>query len=67
MERWAKKLNNQSEARKVAVKQAQEELRMLEQKEEELRKKISHEKVITGHLSQQINAGKVRSLPCFYL
>jgi len=56
MERWAKKLNTQSETRKAAVKQAQDELRMLELKEEELRKKITLEKSITGALSQMASA-----------
>ena len=58
MERWAKKLNNQSETRKQAVKQAQEELRMLEQKEEELRKQINLEKKITNNMSNLVSSSK---------
>lgn len=56
MERWAKKFNNLNETRKAAVKQAQDELRVLEQKEEELRKRINMEKSITGSLAQIVSA-----------
>lgn len=48
MERWAKKMNHATEARKVAVKQAQVELRLLAQKEEELRKQILQEVQTVG-------------------
>ena len=61
MERWAKKLNNQSETKKAAVKQAQDELRALELKEEELRKKIQLEKSITSNL-EVIASNKVPPL-----
>lgn len=54
MERWAKKMNNANEARKHAVKQAQEELKMLEQKEEELRQKIKEEKSIVNTLDSTV-------------
>ena len=47
-------MNNANEARKHAVKQAQEELKMLEQKEEELRKKIKEEKSIVNTLDSTV-------------
>lgn len=61
MERWAKKMNTATEAKKTAVKQAQDELRALEQKEEELRKQIVQEKAVTGILGQ-VAANKVLML-----
>ena len=68
MERWAKKMNTQNEARKVAVKQAQDELKVLELKEEELRRKIMEEKSIVGTLSEQTAPNKVIKLfMCKYL
>ena len=54
MERWAKKMNNANEARKHAVKQAQEELKKIEKKEEELRKKIKEEKSIVNTLDSTV-------------
>ena len=63
MERWAKKMNTATEARKNAVKQAQDELKALEQKEEELRKKIIEEKAVTGLLGQV--TAKVRKVVTF--
>ena len=64
MERWAKKLNTQTETRKAAVKQAQQELRMLEQKEEELRKKIQMGNSVTENLA---NVAKAKVPSCFFL
>ncbi|XP_057297153.1 RNA-binding protein 5-like isoform X2 [Hydractinia symbiolongicarpus] len=63
MERWAKKMNTATEAKKTAVKQAQDELRALEQKEEELRKQIVQEKAVTSILGQvAANKDGIRSL-----
>uniref|UniRef100_A0A7M5VEI3 RRM domain-containing protein n=3 Tax=Clytia hemisphaerica TaxID=252671 RepID=A0A7M5VEI3_9CNID len=63
MERWAKKLNTQTETKKAAVKQAQQELRMLEQKEEELRKKIQIGSSLTESLATVAKAKDgIRSL-----
>jgi len=63
MERWAKKMNSANEAKKHAVKQAQDELRLLEQKEEELRKKIHQEKHVVSTLDTAVrNKDGVRSL-----
>ncbi|XP_047122781.1 RNA-binding protein 10 [Hydra vulgaris] len=56
MERWAKKMNTATQAKKVAVQQAQEELRMLEMKEEELRMKILHEKIVLSKQASTLSA-----------
>ena len=56
MERWAKKMNTATQAKKVAVQQAQEELKMLEMKEEELRKKILQEKIVLSKQASTLSA-----------